>query len=105
MAQPIRARMQAEIAAALKARDAQRVSVLRTTLAAVANAEAVDQSAAVAATGDVERRQLSAADIRAIVVRERDELRSDADGLGALGRPEAADLAARAAILDAYLAD
>jgi uncharacterized protein YqeY len=47
----LRERLQAGLAPALRAGDAARVSVLRTTLAAVANAEAVDASGARPASG------------------------------------------------------
>ena len=90
----------------MKARDALLVSVLRTTLAALANAEAVDLSDAPSSAGllgDMERRPLSEHDIGAIVARERDELRSGAEQLRALGRAEFDEMAARAAILDSYL--
>jgi uncharacterized protein YqeY len=70
----LRERLQAGLAPALRAGDATRLSVLRTTLAAVANAEAVDASGARPASGAF------------------------------AGDVPAADLAARAAVLDAYLA-
>jgi uncharacterized protein len=97
------------LAPALRAHDAARVSVLRTTLAAVANAEAVDASGvrpvSGAFAGDVPRRQLSEDDVRAIVVAVRDELRTAEAELRTVGRADAAaDLDARAAVLDGYLA-
>ena len=107
MSTSIRRRLQADLPAAMRARDESRVAVLRTTLAALANAEAVDPSAATTRTGllgDVERRVLTDADVRSIIVRERDELSRDAGELRRLGRPEADRLAAQVAILDGYLA-
>jgi hypothetical protein len=105
----LRERLQAGLAPALRAGDAARVSVLRTTLAAVANAEAVDASGARPASGafagEVPRRQLSEDDVRAVVVAARDELRTAEAELRTVGQADAAaDLAARAAVLDAYLA-
>ncbi len=104
----IREQIQADLPAAMKARDAQRVSALRATLAAVANAEAVDPDEVHSPTGllvDVGRKRLSECDVHSIVAHERDDMRSGAEHLRSLGRPEAHDLAAKAAILDAYLSD
>lgn len=106
----MREQMQADLVSALKGGDLIAVSVLRTTLAAVSNAEAVDPGPGAPLIraglfGDVERRRLSAADIAAIVDRERAELESTAVLLDAAGRSsEAAGCRARAAILDGYLA-
>jgi hypothetical protein len=95
----------------MKARDSLRVSVLRSTLAAVANAEAVDviEVAGAVPTGDKEtevtRRTLSEGEIREIVSAERLELASACEEMGALGQTrEAEDLAVRAEILASYLA-
>ena len=101
--------MQADLRPALRDRDALRVSVLRTTLAAVVNAEAVDATGAGsvrgAFAGDVPRRALSEDDVRAVVVAARDELRAAEAELRAVGQDgAAADLATQAGILDAYLA-
>ncbi len=99
--------MQSDLPAAIKSQDAARVSVLRTTLAAVANAEAVDPSRSQARAGllgDVERRELSHEDVRSIVVGERNALRRAAGEMRSFGQAtEAADLATQAAILDEYL--
>ena len=100
-------RIRADLPAAMKARDSSRVAVLRTTLAALANAEAVDPSNPTARTGllgDVARIELTDDDVRDIICRERDELRASERELSALGQSDAAaELAARAAVLDAYL--
>jgi hypothetical protein len=82
--------------------------VLRTTLAAVANAEAVDATdarpASGAFAGDVPRRELSEDDVRAVVVAALDELRAAEAELRSVGQDAAAaDLATQAAILEAYL--
>ena len=104
----MREELQAGLAPAMRARDAPRVSVLRTTLAAVANAEAVDASGAQPAPGayatDVPRRHLSDDEVRAVVVATRDELRAAEAELRTVGQADAAaDLATQAAVLDGYL--
>jgi ribosomal protein S18 acetylase RimI-like enzyme len=104
---PLRARMEAGLKDALRGRDASAVAVLRTTLAAIANAEAVDPAAPTARVGllaDVERRVLTEADVRAIVAAERAELQVAIDEMRTLGQTETAgELAQRAATLDLYL--
>ena len=105
----VRQQMQADLPAAIKARDASRVSVLRTTLAALANAEAVDLSgprSTAGLLGDVERKLLSERDMREIVSRERAELwAAAAEEMERLGqRREAVELETRAGILESYLA-
>ena len=83
---------------------------LRTTLAAMANAEAVDPGAGaplvrVGLFGDVERRRLASDDVSALVAAERDELTAAAAVLDTAGRTTEADVCrARAAILERYLA-
>jgi uncharacterized protein YqeY len=111
MSPSTREQMQADLMTALRGRDRAAVSVLRTTLAALANAEAVDMSPAgptpvpAGLFADVERRLLSDGDVHAIVARERDELRSAAAEFDRLGRPfEAAHCRAQAALLAPYLA-
>ena len=102
--------MQADLLTALKGGDLVAVSVLRTTLAALSNAEAVDPGAdgplvRAGLLSDVERRVLSAGDVASIVAGERDLLQATAALLDDAGRPaEAAGCRARAAILDQYLA-
>lgn len=110
MSRTIREQIQADLIGAIKAGDVVTVSVLRTTLAALANAEAVDPAAGAPLVraglfGDVERRHLGAADIVAVVAAERDELHAAADQLDQAGRGAEADACrARAAVLDRYLA-
>jgi uncharacterized protein len=103
----LRQQMQTDLFAAIKKRDAARVSVLRTTLAAIANAEAVDPSVPRPKAGlfaDVERKKLSRGEIRGIVAREREELFTAAHEMRGFGQVAAADaLSVRAAILDMYL--
>ena len=110
MTRPIREQMQADLVAALKAGDVAAVSVLRTALAALANAEAVNPGAGAPLVraglfGDVERRNLGTVDVIAVVAGERDELQAAAAVLDAAGRTTEADACrTRAAILDRYLA-
>src|SRR5687767_8040259 len=105
----LRDQMQADLRTAMKARDALRVAVLRTTLAAFANAEAVAASPTTRPAlglyaGEAERRELTDDDIHAVVAAERDELRAAAADMRAGGHDdEAAEREAKAAILDAYL--
>jgi len=110
MSRTIRQQIQADLVVALKAGDVVTVSVLRTTLAALANAEAVDPAAGAPLVragllGDVERRNLATDDVVAVVAAERDELQAAADLLDQAGRAAAAGACrARAAILGRYLA-
>jgi uncharacterized protein YqeY len=117
----MRDRLREDLAAAMKARDRVAITVLRTTLAAIDNAEAVDfspretpvtgshhvagASAGVGST-DVTRRILSDADIDAVIREQADERRQAAAEYEKLGRIEAADaLRHEAALLDRYLPD
>jgi uncharacterized protein len=105
-----RDQMKADLLSALKSGDVLAVSVLRTTLGALSNAEAVDPSTRAELIraglfGDVERGFLATGDEQAIVARERDKLHASAAVLDKAGRPtEAARCRAAAAILDSYLA-
>ena len=107
MATTLRSRLSADLPVALRAGDRVRVSALRTTLAAIANAEAVDPAAAVP-TGlgaDVARRRLTEDDVVRIVAAERDEHRALAQEMRELGQEGEADACAqRAAVLEGYLA-
>lgn len=96
---PIRERLQAELTDALRSRDALRLSVLRTTLSAIANAEAIEVPAGTAAT-EMPRRDLTEQDVRAVVVAERDELEATAAELRTVDRADAAvELEQKAAVL------
>lgn len=108
--EPIRSRLQAEVLPAMKARDALRVSTLRTTLAAIANAEAVDASNSTAAIGlhanESARRHLDERQIRLVVLSVRDELLEAVDEMVAIGRPDLADERRHQAdVLDAFLVE
>ena len=99
-------RMRTDLVTALEAGDGVRASALRIALAALANAEAVDPSGPTVAAGllgDVARRSLTDAEVVALLVAERDDLRDLAAALRARDRSEAGDLDDRAAVLAAYL--
>ena len=106
----VRAQMQADLKTAMKDRDSSTVAVLRATLGALANAEAVTAptgpvsfTAAAGAT-EAARRELTDDDVRAIVERERDELLVAADERASLGLPDdASALRVQAALLERYL--
>ena len=107
---PIRRRLKADLRAAMSAGDTQLVSVVRTLLAAIGNAEAVELDAAhpkeVEGWGDVPRRRLTPGDLAGILRREAEELRGAAAEYEQNGRPgEAARLRSRATLVDRYLAD
>lgn len=116
------ARLRADLAAALKeairCRDTLAASALRTTLSAIANAEAVATSTQAKAAssahfagavaglgaGEVARRQLSAADVHAIVraeIAEREHAAGEYAGNGMSGQAER--LHAEAGILTAVI--
>jgi uncharacterized protein YqeY len=100
----IRDQLQAGLRAAMQAREQATVSVLRSTLAAVANAEAVDPSMTERHATEVARKHLTEDDIRSIITTERDDLRTAAGEMSALGQSSKADeLTQQAATLDAYL--
>ena len=100
--------MQHDLKAAMSARDRATVAVLRTTLAALSNAEAVSADGSRPRLGafanEVDRRTLDDDDIRAVIVREREELAASADDYQSLGqRAEAAGLRQQVGVLDRYL--
>jgi uncharacterized protein YqeY len=109
----LRGRLRASLTAAMKRRDAPAVSVLRSALAAIDNAEAVDPSHAPKASAgpiagavrgigaaEVPRRQLSAHEIAAIVQAEAERREEAAAEYDRLGRAEhAARLRVEAAML------
>ena len=105
----VRDRMQSDLRTAMKARDRLRVSVLRATLGAISNAEAVPSAARPNVDGrdertEAPRRVLTEADVVAVVTREVAELHTDAAAHRARGDAgPLADLEARIAVLDGYL--
>ena len=110
MARTIRETMQSDLKTAMSARDRHAVAVLRTTLAAISNAEAVSAEGSRPALGafanEVDRRDLADADVREIVERERAELVVSADEYEGLNQTaDAAILRAQVEVLDRYLSD
>ncbi len=115
--EPLRLRLRKALTAAMKAQDAAAVSVLRTTLGAIDNAEAVDGSlppsshpgpiaggVAGLGAGEIARLQLSEQQIADIVQAEAAARQSTAAEYDRLGRPQdAARLRSQAAILVSYL--
>ncbi|OHU19342.1 hypothetical protein BKG76_19755 [Mycobacteroides franklinii] len=113
----LRATMRTDLSVALKARNSEAVSALRTAIAAIDNAESVDSTMdttlnsthiAGAATGlgatEAPRRTLSPADVRTIVQAQVDDRITEADRYDALGQPgAAAKLRVEATILSEYL--
>jgi uncharacterized protein YqeY len=116
-----RARLRQSLLAARKVRDATRVSVLRCALSAIDNAEAPEAAAAPVGpvvdegtiagavrglgAGEAARRDLSAQEVRDVVVAELTERTAAADTFDALGEPDrAASLRAEVAVLAELLA-
>jgi uncharacterized protein YqeY len=104
MTSSVRQRMQEDLRAAMQARDQLAVSVLRSTLAAIANAESVDPATADRHATEVDRKHLTDEDIVAIVKAERDDLRVASTEMASLRQERKADeLAQQAALLHSYL--
>jgi uncharacterized protein YqeY len=114
---PLRERLRAAVPVAMKARDRATVAALRSALAAVDNAEAVDGGGDDVRAGAIEtspvgvgaaevgRRVLSEAEVTAIVRNEVSERRAAAAAYQASGHGErAAALVAEADALAAHLA-
>ncbi|KIA65381.1 hypothetical protein FG87_09170 [Nocardia vulneris] len=111
---PLRTRLRDALSVAMKARDRQAISALRSTLGAIDNAEAVDvgehragsvESSAVGlGVAEVARRELTESDVEQIVRAEIAERRTVAAQYETHGRTEqAADLRAQAEALEAQL--
>lgn len=105
-----RAELRRELVAARKNRDSARVSVLRSAMSAIDNAEtpggaapsagAIADSAAGLGAAEVPRRLLGDDDIRAVIDREIDERSTAAEQFDAAGHGErAAALRVEAAVL------
>lgn len=116
--QTLRARLRADLVAAMKARRPEVVSALRTALGAVDNAEAVDPPAVPATaasehvagahaglgTAEARRRDLSLDDVRTILRAQVTERRTEAVTYDDHGRHDAADRLRREAdALEPYL--
>jgi uncharacterized protein len=103
-----RARMQADLRAAMQARAEEDVSVLRSCIAALGNAEAVrteDVRAQCVVGVEVDRRELTTADEQRILAGVHDELLEGADELQRLGHDERAAVLRRQAVVVARYLD
>jgi uncharacterized protein len=104
-AEVMRRRLQADLRAAMKARANPDVSVLRALIAAIDNAGAVPlPPKSEPRPLEVERRRLSAHDVRAILSREYEVRQRAAEEFARLGRTAESQLATREmAVLSRYL--
>jgi hypothetical protein len=111
---PLRDRLRAAVPAAMKARDRRTTSALRSALAAIENAEAVEirdvRAGAIELSpvgpgaAEVARRELTEAEVAAIVRVEVEERRAAAAEYEAAGHGDrAAELTAEADALTAHL--
>lgn len=93
--EPIRERLKIGLKAAMKARQHEVVSVLRSALSAIDNAEAVPLDASMVAVvgklNEVARKELSEEQMRAIVQTEADALKSSIADYQTLGKAEEAE--------------
>jgi uncharacterized protein YqeY len=101
-------RLKADLSAALKTRDAQLVAVIRTLMAAIANAEAVEldpsQPKEVQGWAEAPRRRLTGEDLSGIMGREAADLRAAAVEYEQHGQAqEAGRLRRSAGFVDRYL--
>ncbi len=109
MGQSIRERIAADLTEALKRRDHEAMTVLRTTLGAIGNAEAVplttSRSWPVSGPTEVARRQLTEDDFARVVSSEIEERKAAAELYRASGQDSMADrLDAGTKLLAGYLA-
>jgi hypothetical protein len=103
---PLRTRLRADLAEARKAGHSELVALIRTLIAAIDNAEAVDVSTVREAASEAPRRHLSEEEVLRIVLDEGDDLRSAADDYDQRGRPdEAQRLRSLAKVADRYAAE
>jgi hypothetical protein len=99
---PFRNLLRVDLTEARKAQDAEIVSLIRTLIAAIDNAEAVDSVEGGAAT-EVPRRRKSDDDIMEIILNERDELRHAAEDFETGGqKAEAQRLRSLSEVADRY---
>lgn len=100
-----RQQIRADLRTAIAQRDAVRASVLRTTLAALANAEAVDASTVAPGMTEAARRELDESAIRSVIEGEHTEAMDAVALLERFGRrTEAAQLRRQADEILCYLA-
>ena len=103
-AHALRAVLRRDLGIALKTRRAEAVAALRTTIAVIDNAEAVDPTTVGVGSTEVPRRDLSIADVRAVVADHIDDYVTEADRYQSLGRHDAAQrLRRQADTLRTYL--
>jgi uncharacterized protein YqeY len=105
---PIRQRLKDDLKQAMKARQTEVVTTLRTTLAEIDHAESVDVDPAfvpiIGVTNDVPRKVLTEAEMLAIVQREADEIQAAMAEYEAAGNVEkTAELCAAWELLQGYL--
>jgi uncharacterized protein YqeY len=86
----LRAQLRRDLGVALKTRRAEAVAALRTTIAAIDNAEAVDPTTVDVGATEVARRELSIADVRAVVADHVEDYVTEAERYESLGRRDAA---------------
>ncbi|MGW5353962.1 hypothetical protein ACWERV_26010 [Streptomyces sp. NPDC004031] len=111
-------RLRAALPAAMRARDKATLALLRSTLAAIENAEAVDlpdaprgslaieQTPVGAGAAEAARRELTEADVEGIVRAELAEREAAAEAYDRAGQAaQAEQLRAGVAVVSAYLAD
>lgn len=94
--------LRSDLASARRGGDTDRAALVRSLIAAIDNAGAVDPADHQGRT-EVPRRQLSDADVRAILMREGEELRRAAADYEERGRPdESVRLRGLLAMIDRY---
>lgn len=103
----LQARIQDDLAEAMRDRDMARVKVLRTTMSAIQNGEAVEGLASVEGVvgySDVQRRALSDEDVMEIIIREIEEFEGSVAEYRQIGQAERADgLQRELEVLRSYL--
>ncbi|MET0565958.1 MAG: GatB/YqeY domain-containing protein [Acidimicrobiia bacterium] len=90
----LRTRIHDDLAQAMRDREMARVKVLRTTMSAIQNAEAVEGVASVEGVvgyGDVQRRSLTDDDVIEIIVREIEEFEGSVAEYRQVGQTERAE--------------
>lgn len=100
---PLRKVLRADLNGARKARDSELVTLIRTLIAAIDNAEAVDTSDALDGRSEVPRRSLSNVEVVSVILAEGADLRVAADDYERHGNcTEAERLRALALVADRY---
>lgn len=101
-------RLRVDLVAAMRTRNQIEVSTIRTLLAAIENAEAIDAELSaepkIGLNHDEQRRQLDDIEVAAIVTRERDEIAAAVARYRELGlTAELAELEVRMTVVDRYV--